>query len=69
MDEFDRRILRALQRDASITMSDLAESVGLSQTPCWRRVKALEESGVIERRAVLLVALALPTGIEPVFQP
>ena len=54
MDEFDRKILRALQNDASITMSDLAESVGLSQTPCWRRVKALEETGVIERRAILL---------------
>ena len=54
MDEFDRRILRALQRDASITMSDLAESVGLSQTPCWRRVKALEESGVIRGYRAML---------------
>lgn len=56
MDDFDRKILRALQRDASVTMAELADQVGLSQTPCWRRVKALEESGVIEQRAVLLSA-------------
>jgi len=56
MDEFDRKILRVLQADASVTMAELAEQVGLSQTPCWRRVKAMEESGVIERRAVLLSA-------------
>ena len=56
MDEFDRKILRVLQADASVTMDELAEQVGLSQTPCWRRVKAMEESGVIERRAVLLSA-------------
>ncbi|HEX5537333.1 MAG TPA: Lrp/AsnC family transcriptional regulator [Sphingobium sp.] len=56
MDEFDRKILRVLQDEASVTMAELADRVGLSQTPCWRRVKALEESGVIERRAVLLSA-------------
>lgn len=55
-DQFDLRILRQLQGDASVTMAELAERVGLSQTPCWRRVKALEESGVIERRAVQLSA-------------
>ncbi|MGE4410331.1 MAG: Lrp/AsnC family transcriptional regulator [Sphingomonadales bacterium] len=54
MDDFDRKILRTLQTEPDITMAGLAERVGLSQTPCWRRVKALEESGIIAGRAVLL---------------
>ncbi|MGD9809939.1 MAG: Lrp/AsnC family transcriptional regulator [Sphingobium sp.] len=54
MDKFDQKILRTLQARPTITMAELAQEVGLSQTPCWRRVKALEEDGVIARRAVLL---------------
>jgi len=54
MDDFDRKILRTLQTEPDVTMAGLAERVGLSQTPCWRRVKALEESGIIAGRAVLL---------------
>ncbi|MBO9601158.1 MAG: Lrp/AsnC family transcriptional regulator [Novosphingobium sp.] len=54
LDDFDLEILRQLQQDPSIRMADLAEKVGLSQTPCWRRVKAMEESGVIAGRAVLI---------------
>lgn len=54
MDDTDRKILRILQDDASISMADLARRVGLSHTPCWRRVKQLEESGAIRGRAVLL---------------
>ena len=54
LDDFDLEILRQLQQDSSIRMADLAEKVGLSQTPCWRRVKAMEESGVIAGRAVLI---------------
>jgi Lrp/AsnC family transcriptional regulator len=54
LDDFDLAILRELQKEPSIRMADLAERVGLSQTPCWRRVKALEESGVIAGRAVLI---------------
>jgi Lrp/AsnC family transcriptional regulator, leucine-responsive regulatory protein len=46
-DEFDRRILQILQDDGRLTNADLAERVGLSATPCLRRVKALEERGVI----------------------
>jgi Lrp/AsnC family leucine-responsive transcriptional regulator len=46
-DEFDRRILQILQNDGRLTNADLAERVGLSATPCLRRVKALEERGVI----------------------
>ena len=47
MDDIDRRILRALQRDSAPALADLAEAVGLSQSACHRRVKALEASGVI----------------------
>ena len=54
MDDFDLEFLRELQKDPTVRMADLAERVGLSQTPCWRRVKALEESGVIAGRAVLV---------------
>jgi Lrp/AsnC family transcriptional regulator, leucine-responsive regulatory protein len=45
--EADRRILRLLQRDARISNQDLAEQVGLSASACWRRVKALEDAGII----------------------
>lgn len=56
LDELDRRILRVLQEDADISMADLANKVGLSHTPCWRRVKRLEASGVIKKRVVLIDA-------------
>lgn len=48
-----------LQEDADITVSALAERIGLSQTPCWRRLKALEQNGFIARRAVILDAKRL----------
>jgi Lrp/AsnC family transcriptional regulator len=54
MDATDKAILRELQRDASIPIADLARAVGLSQTPCWRRVKRLEETGVIRARVALV---------------
>ena len=54
LDEPDRRILRALQRDASLSIQALAEQVGMSATPCWRRVKALRERGVIRAEVALL---------------
>jgi Lrp/AsnC family transcriptional regulator len=54
MDETDLKILRILQEDSVISMVDLSLRVGLSHTPCWRRVKSLEESGAIRGRAVLL---------------
>jgi Lrp/AsnC family transcriptional regulator, leucine-responsive regulatory protein len=53
-DEIDRRILRELQADGRISNLKLAERVGLSATPCWNRVRALEKSGVIEGYAVVL---------------
>jgi Lrp/AsnC family transcriptional regulator len=54
MDETDTKILRILQEDSGIAIVELAKQVGLSHTPCWRRVKAMEESGAIRSRAVLL---------------
>lgn len=54
LDDFDRKILKILQRDASLPVAEVAERVGLSTTPCWRRIKRLEQEGVIvSRRAVL----------------
>lgn len=53
-DDMDRKILRSLQAQPDRSIQDVAESVGLSQTPCWRRVKRLETEGVIVRRAVIL---------------
>ena len=54
MDEIDLRILRTLQREPGIAVLALAEKVGLSHTPCWRRLKRLEASGVVIERTVLL---------------
>ena len=59
MDETDLRILRAMQDTPQISVVDLAEKIGLSHTPCWRRLKQLEESGAITGRAVLLDAKKL----------
>ena len=64
MDGTDRSILRLVQARPDITIAELAENVGLSQTPCWRRVKQLEASGVIKRRAVLLDARKLGFSID-----
>lgn len=50
----DRRILAALQEDSRSTMQQLAERAGMSSSACWRRVRALEESGVIDRYTVLV---------------
>ena len=65
IDETDRKILRALRADGRLTNLKLAEQVGLSPTPCWNRVRALEEAGVIEGYAALLnqKALGLPDTV------
>lgn len=54
MDAIDRRILEILQDDASVPIASIAEAVGLSTAPCWRRVKRLDDDGVIMRRVALL---------------
>ncbi|MGZ2871039.1 Lrp/AsnC family transcriptional regulator, partial [Pseudomonas aeruginosa] len=59
LDAIDRAILGALQEDARITNAALAEAVGLSPSPCLRRVRQLEEAGVIRRYATLVDPVAV----------
>ncbi|MES2149845.1 MAG: Lrp/AsnC family transcriptional regulator [Pseudomonadota bacterium] len=54
LDKFDCAILSALQADGSLSIAGLSEKVGLSSTPCWKRVKRLEEEGYIENRVTLI---------------
>ena len=54
LDEVDRRILYYLQRDASMTIKEIAEKVHLSPTPCWKRIQRMEEEGIIRARVALL---------------
>ncbi len=54
MDKKDKLILALLQEDASLPVAEIAEKVGLSRTPCWRRIQQLEEKGVIRKRVALL---------------
>ena len=63
LDPIDRRILRELQADATLPIAELAQRAGLSQTPCWKRVKRLEAEGVIERRVALLDRERLDLGL------
>ena len=63
IDGFDLQILRELQADADISMQQLGERVGLSHTPCWRRVKKLEDAGVIRSRVTLLDAECLRLSV------
>ena len=54
LDAIDAKILDLIQKDASMSVADIAERVGLSSSPCWRRIKRMEEQGVIDRRVTLL---------------
>lgn len=54
LDRHERMILRVLQRDASLSMAAIAEQVGLSQTPCYRRIDRLERDGIIKARVALI---------------
>ena len=54
IDDIDMRILEALQKDASQSVSDIAKRAGVSTTPCWRRIQRLEAEGVISKRVALL---------------
>lgn len=65
MDAVDRRIIRVLQRDGRITNQDLSEEVGLSPSPCLRRVRLLEAAGVIEGYAAVIdqVRYGLPVNV------
>jgi Lrp/AsnC family transcriptional regulator len=63
LDQIDRRILRELQADATLPIAELAERAGLSQTPCWKRVKRLTDAGVIQRRVAILDREQLDLGL------
>ena len=63
MDETDRKILSCLQEDAGMPVAKIARRVGLSSSPCWRRIQNLEESGVIRGRVALLDSAALNLGV------
>ena len=63
LDAFDIKILNLLQRDATLPLAEISAKVGLSSTPCWRRIQKLEEAGVIRRRVALLDRDALNTGV------
>lgn len=54
LDDYDRKILRALQGSADYSMADLGNLIGLSHTPCWRRLKRLEAEGIIRGKVTLL---------------
>lgn len=65
LDAIDRAILRLIAVDASLSLNDIAEKVGLTATPCWKRIKRMEETGIIKARVALLDAerLGLPVSV------
>src|SRR5882757_10468762 len=63
MDTTDRKLLDILQRDASLSLDDFSERVGLSRNACWRRIKRLEDEGVIKARVTLLDASRINVGL------
>lgn len=63
LDAIDRKILELLQLDAGRQIADLASEVGLSQTPCWRRIQRLKEAGVITRNVMLVDPRKVNVGV------
>lgn len=63
MDTTDRQILELLQRDATMPLAEIARRVGLSSTPCWRRIQKLEEAKVIRGRVALLDSKKINAGV------
>ena len=68
VDAIDRKILFELQRDASIGLEDLGQKVGLSRNACWRRIKTLEEVGIVKARVALLDAEKLGLNLSVFIQ-
>lgn len=66
IDSTDKLILAHLQENAGLSVADIAERVGLSSSPCWRRIKRMEEAGLIQNRVTLLDRNALGLGFEVV---
>ena len=63
MDRIDRKLLALLQEDSTRSIAQMADQVGLSQTPAWKRIQRLEADGVIERRVALLSPEKLGLGL------
>ncbi|WP_300375833.1 Lrp/AsnC family transcriptional regulator [Henriciella sp.] len=66
LDAIDAKILDLIQKDAALSVADIADRVGLSSSPCWRRIKRMEEAGIIQGRVTLLDRETLGLGFEVV---
>ncbi|MFK7901729.1 MAG: Lrp/AsnC family transcriptional regulator [Nitratireductor sp.] len=63
MDRTDKKILKLLQEDATLPVADIARKVGLSTTPCWRRIQKMEEDKIIERRVAVINPELVNVGV------
>lgn len=65
MDRVDREILRLLSHDASLSLAEIAGKVGLTPTPCWKRIRRMEEAGIILRRVAIIdpARIGLPVSV------
>ncbi len=65
LDRLDREILRLIAADASLSLADIAERVGLTPTPCWKRIRRMEQDGVIVKRVAVLdpAKVGLPVSV------
>ena len=63
LDSMDRKILDILQRDCTIPVAEIGRQVGLSTTPCWRRIQKMEDAGVISRRVAILDPKRVNAGV------
>jgi Lrp/AsnC family transcriptional regulator len=63
LDDMDLKILDILQGDCTLPVAEIGKAVGLSTTPCWRRIQKMEESGIIQRRVALLNPKAVEAGV------
>ncbi len=63
MDDLDRKIVQLLQDDATLSVREIGEAVGLSATPCWRRIRNLEERGVLTKRVTLVDPAKINLGV------
>ncbi|MCE0558046.1 MULTISPECIES: Lrp/AsnC family transcriptional regulator [unclassified Motilimonas] len=68
LDRVDLKILALLQRDVSLSVSDIAEQVNLTTTPCWKRIKRLQDEGVIRHKVALLDPLQLNLDLTAMVQ-
>ena len=66
LDAIDAKILDLIQKDAGLSVAEIADRVGLSSSPCWRRIKRMEEAGIIQGRVTLLDRDTLGLGFEVV---